>query len=174
MTFNKVKFLTVATLLSLAACSEPEADPVTLKPHDLTDSAVGHFCGMIVTNHKGPKGQVFLKGKDEPYWFVSVQDTLAFMRLPENASSVRAAYVTDMGVADNWDNPGNMSWRAVDGLWFVTESTRTGGMGGKSIVPFQDKAMAEAFAAQYGGTLKMASEIETDSLLGDTENEAPS
>ena len=166
MTTKLAKPWLAVALLSLTACSEPAAENSAIEPHELTDSAIGHFCGMTVTNHKGPKGQVFVKGKAEPYWFVSAQDTLAFMRLPENASQVRAAFVTDMGSAFSWDDPGNDSWRDAAAMWFVVGSSRTGGMGAQEIVPFADKARAETFVSVYGGEIKSIDKIETNTLLG--------
>ncbi len=39
--------------------------------------------GMTVLDHNGPKGQVFLTNRQQPLWFTSVCDTIAFTRLPE-------------------------------------------------------------------------------------------
>ena len=61
---------------------------------------------MLVVNHEGPKGQVIIKGQDEPLWFVSVRDAIAYSRLPDEAWKVEAVYVSDIGSADSWANPG--------------------------------------------------------------------
>ena len=80
--------LALTSLLFVGACGESETvsapDPIALP-----DDALGYFCGMTVKMHDGPKGQIFLKDQAEPIWFVSVRDTLAFTRLPDEAHRVK-------------------------------------------------------------------------------------
>ena len=51
------------SLLALSACGDEgtEAPP---KPHELTAEAVGHYCGMTLMEHSGPKGQIILASRD--------------------------------------------------------------------------------------------------------------
>ena len=81
---------------ALVGCKEDAAKPA---PRTLTDAAIGHYCGMMLTEHDGPKGQILLKGQDEPVWFSSARDTVAFTLLPEESKDIAAIYVSDMGAA---------------------------------------------------------------------------
>ena len=90
--------------------------------------AIGYYCKMIVQDHQGPKGQIFLSGSAEPIWFSSVRDTLAFTRLPEEPKNVAAIYVSDMGRA-SWTSPEAGTWIAAEQAWCVIGSERQGGMG---------------------------------------------
>ncbi len=154
-----------ALLLLAAACGEEqmaEAPP----PAELTREAIGHYCKMIVQDHKGPKGQIFLSGKPEPIWFSSVRDTLAFTLLPEEPKDIAAIYVNDMGRA-SWDKPEAGTWIEAKGAWYVIGSTQQGGMGAPEAVPFSKRADAEDFAAAYRGRVVAFSEIPSDAILGE-------
>ncbi|HET9068961.1 MAG TPA: nitrous oxide reductase accessory protein NosL [Amaricoccus sp.] len=152
-------------LLALAACDDDEA----AKPaaHTLTDAAIGHYCGMMLTEHEGPKGQILLKGEDEPVWFSSARDTVAFTLLPEESKDIAAIYVSDMGAAPTWAEPGADNWTDAKAASFVIGSDAEGGMGGSEAVPFADKAKAEAFAAAHGGEVVAFDAIPAGYILGD-------
>jgi len=166
MTATRFSALIISVAMMLSACDgEQVAEEPT--PIDLPDTAIGYFCGMTVVHHSGPKGQVFLKSQSEPIWFVSVRDTLAFTRMPDEAHRVRAVFVTDMGVAESWDQPGDASWRDAKTAWFVVGSTVKGSMGGSEVVPFTNKAEAEAFVKENGGQIERMNDIATEKLLGD-------
>ncbi|MDJ0944975.1 MAG: nitrous oxide reductase accessory protein NosL [Kiloniellales bacterium] len=154
-----------ALLLLVAACGEEqiaEAPP----PAELTRDAIGHYCNMIVQDHAGPKGQIFLSGQPEPIWFSSVRDTLAFTLLPEEPKDIAAIYVNDMGRA-SWDEPEAGTWIEAKGAWYVIGSTRQGGMGAPEAVPFSQRADAEGFAAAHDGRVVAFSEIPSDAILGE-------
>lgn len=153
-------------VFSLQGCGGDEPSPPHKSPSALTEDAIGFFCGMQVSAHSGPKGQVFLKGQDSPIWFVSVRDSLAYSRMPGEKFKISIVYVSDMGVAANWDQPGDDAWIRAEGAWYVLGSSRTGGMGMAEVVPFSDKAKAEDFIASYGGALSRLNDIATDVLLG--------
>lgn len=157
-------------LLGVTACSD-EAIVETPQPQTLTREAIGYFCGMIVADHGGPKGQVILQGKPEALWFSSVRDTLAFTRLPEETDPVGAIYVTDTGRAASWEKPGNDAWIDIHDAVYVTGSSQRGGMGAPEVVPFSNRQEAHAFAAQYGGEVLTLNEIPDEALLGSWENE---
>src|SRR3546814_20771823 len=78
---------------------------------------------MTVTEHPGPKGQVFLKGTAEPLWFSSVRDTLAFTMLPGEPRTVAALYVNDMSGAADWTAPSPGAWVLADDAVFVAGGT---------------------------------------------------
>jgi copper chaperone NosL len=135
--------------LVLAACDEKPAPPPP--PAEVTEDAVGHYCGMLVQEHEGPKGQIFVKDRDQPYWFTSARDALIFTRMPEEPRDITAVYVTDIGKAASWAKPGPGAWVEARQAWFVIDSDQHGGMGGAEAVPFGGEDKAQAFAREHGG-----------------------
>ncbi len=164
--FNKTLFTVICSSLLLFACGENEKSMVEQNPVKLTVDDVGHFCGMLVTMHNGPNAQVFLKGKTQPLWFVSVRDSLAYSRMPDEAFKVSTIYVSDMGKVESWDQPDD-AWVKAELAWYVEGSNRSGGMGMSEWVPFSEKIKAEQFITEYGGKLVRLDAIETDDLLGE-------
>jgi len=106
---------------------------------------------MILAEHAGPKGQILVRDKKDPYWFASVRDTIAFTRLPEMPKNIVATYVSDMARARNWDQPEPGTWIEAGKAWYVVGSRRRSGMNTDEAVPFGDQAAAVRFAAQDGG-----------------------
>lgn len=144
-------------VLALAACDDaPTALP---PPVEVTAEAVGHYCGMLLAEHAGPKGQAHLRSRSEPYWFSSARDALIFARLPEEPRDVAAIYVTDLAKAQSWDHPAPGSWVEAHEAWFVIESGRRGGMGGPEAAPFSDEEAARRFALEHGGRVVRFSEV---------------
>ena len=156
-----------ALALFLASCGgeeqTAEAPPPAL---EVTAEAVGHYCGMQVTTHDGPKGQIHLASREDPVWFTSVRDTVAFTRLPEEPKDIAAIYVNDMAKAQEWNQPEEGTWMDAREAWFVIESERRGGMGAPEAVPFSDEMAAEGFRAQHGGKLVRFDDIPDDYVLG--------
>ncbi len=153
----------VVAAFILAGCGEEDA--ARPPPLELAGGEVGHYCGMLVREHSGPKGQIFREGAAQPIWFSSVRDTIAFTMLPEEAKDVAAIYVNDMTRA-NWDSPEPGSWIEARDAWFVIESRRTGGMGAPEAVPFSDRAAAEALVASSGGRVVAFDDIPQAFILG--------
>lgn len=159
-----------ALAFSLYACEgETEALPT---PFSLTEEAMGHYCGMNVLEHPGPKGQIILTRYDHPIWFSSVRDTIAFTMLPEEAKDIRGVFVSDMAKAPNWEAPGADNWIEASKAFFVIESSVKGGMGAEEAVPFSSEAAAKAFMDKNGGRVVLLAEIPGDYILGNG-NEAP-
>ena len=150
----------VLTLVGCAKTQQPAPPPAPL-----TEDAVGHYCGMMVIGHQGPKGQIFLTGGREPLWFSSVRDTLAFTRLPEEPKNIVAIYVHDMGRAD-WERPDDSAWIDARRALYVVGSRRAGGMGAAELVPFGRREDAEAFARQQGGQVIGYERIPDAEILG--------
>jgi len=142
----------LAVLAVLAGCSKQDAQVVPAA-HTLTADATGHYCGMLLSEHAGPKGQILLTGQDAPVWFSSVRDTLTFLALPEEAKTIAAVYVTDMAKAPSWEQPGADNWVLATNAVFVVGSDRQGGMGGAEAVPFSSEAAAQAFVGQHHGRI---------------------
>lgn len=142
----------LAVLAIIAGCSKEDARVVPAA-HTLTADATGHYCGMLLSEHAGPKGQILLEGQDTPVWFTSVRDTLTFLALPEEAKTIAAVYVSDMAKAPRWDQPGADNWVLAANAVFVVGSDRQGGMGGAEAVPFSSEAAAQAFVGQHHGRI---------------------
>lgn len=152
-------------LLLLAGCID-EAPTVPPAPVELTRDATGYFCSMTVSEHPGPKGQIFLKRASSPIWFSSVRDTVAFTILPEESADIAAIYVSDMGRAVSWDRPGADNWINAYKAYYVIGSTKRGGMGAPEAVPFAERTAATDFALEFGGTVMAFNEIPKDAVLG--------
>lgn len=162
---RKTIFSLCALMVLLAAGCEQGGQPPAPPPAPLTSDAIGHYCGMMVVHHKGPKGQIFLASRGEPIWFTSVRDTIAFTHLPEEPKDIVAIYVNDMGRAE-WDQPDDSSWIDAEGAWYVVGSSRAGGMGASELVPFGERQQAEQFVQQFGGQVMRLQQIPVDSILG--------
>jgi copper chaperone NosL len=137
--------------IALSACGRGTASVPPAA--EVTSDAVTEFCGMSLTEHAGPKGQIFLQGEERPHWFASVHDVFAYAMLLEHPSQVAAIYVNDMGKTKNWDQPQAGDWIEAREAVFVIESQRRGGMDENEAVPFSDRAAAAAFASRYRGRL---------------------
>jgi copper chaperone NosL len=162
----------VLALVSLSACKE-DGPVATPKPFALNAEAIGHYCGMNVLEHPGPKGQVILASRIDPVWFSSARDTLAFTKLPEEPKDIQAIYVSDMGRAPSWDEPGAENWVDARKAWFVVGGTARSGMGAEETVPFSERAAAERFAADKGGRVVAFADVPADAVLAQSPEAAP-
>lgn len=160
------KFVVMASLaVLLASCDEEKATP---PPHELSANDISHYDQMLVVDHAGPKAQIFLESRDEPVWFSSVRDAFAFYLLPEEPRDIAAIYVTDMGRAKGWEDPGPGVWIGAREASYVIGSERRGGMGAEEPVPFGERAAAEAFVANHGGEIVEFDGVPEDYVLGAT------
>jgi len=154
-------------LLLLAGCGEEEA--ALPGPVRLTAEAVGHYCMMTVLDHEGPKAQIHLEGIPEPIFFVQVRDALAYAKGPERSADLRAIYVSDMGAAPSWAEPGPDNWVLAQGASFVVGGDVRGGMSAPEIVPFSSAEAAARFAARHGGAVRAFADIPDDAVLAPVE-----
>jgi copper chaperone NosL len=152
----------LAAGLALGGCGEDEAE--VPEPHAVTAEATGHYCNMLLSEHEGPKGQIFLKSEKQPIWFSSVRDTITFTLLPEEPKDIAAIYVTDMTTTE-WSQPGDDSWIDARDAFYVIGSDRAGGMGAPEAVPF--KAEHDGEVVRYDG-------IPKDYILAPVEPDAAS
>lgn len=135
-------------LLALAACGEKEAArPAAREPGP---DAIGALCHMALSEHRGPKAQLFLKGDPSPVWFSSVRDLFAWLKEDGAGKSYAAIYVNDMG-AGEWDRPPAGSWIDAEKALFVAGSDRDADMGGAELVPFSGQSAADGFIAAHRG-----------------------
>ena len=149
-------------LFALGACNE--AAPVP-GPQEPTQNSVTEFCGMSLQEHPGPKAQVFVEGRNAPYWFSSVHDMIAFTMVSVPRLPIRAIYVNDMGKAHNWDHPEPGTWIEARSAQFVIGSDRRGGMNEEEAIPFAVEAAARGFVAEHGGRVVRFDAVPADYVL---------
>ena len=163
-----MKRLALALLL-LAGCGEEETalpDPVRL-----TAEALGHYCMMTVLDHEGPKAQIHLEGVPEPIFFAQVRDALAYAKGPERSADLLAIYVSDMGAAPSWADPGPGNWILARDAHFAVGADVRGGMGAPEVVPFSSPGAAARFAARHGGEAMAFADIPDAAVLAPVEIE---
>ena len=167
----RLTIMVLAGLLALGACQrETEAPP---PPFAMTEDAMGRYCGMNIIEHSGPKGQIILAKYNEPIWFSSARDAIAFTMLPEEPKDIRAIYVSDMAKAPTWDEPGADNWVDARQAFFVIGSNRKGGMGAAEAVPFSIEEAAKAFAGDHGGEVVRFDAVPRDYILEQQAGGAP-
>nr|WP_084135995.1 nitrous oxide reductase accessory protein NosL [Pollutimonas bauzanensis] len=152
-------------LSMLAACDSGEKIAAAPEPQEVTIAAVGHYCGMNLIEHAGPKGQIFINGSDQPVWFTAIKQVFAYTLLPEEPKGIRAIYVHDMGKARNWDQPEAGTWMDARHAYYVIESQFIGGMGAEDALPFSDEALARQFAEKYHGRVVGFADMPEDYIL---------
>jgi len=139
-------------LLLFAGCGEGSV-AVAPQPREPDSHAIGYYCRMTLTEHVGPKGQLLLKGWQDPLWFTSVHDAFVYVAQDlVNESEVAGFWVNDMGQG-TWEKPAPGSWIDAKSAIYVVESQKSGGMGGSEAVPFKERAQAQAFADTFGGRI---------------------
>ena len=156
---------------AVAACREDAASIPA--PAEIGSDAVAEFCGMSLTEHAGPKAQIFLRGQPSPHWFASVHDAFAYTMLLEQPKDIAAIYVSDMGRVKNWDRPEAGTWVEARQAVFVIESARRGGMDDNEAVPFADRAAAAAFAGLHGGRMVGFAEMPKSYILSESRADTP-
>ena len=169
-------FLVRALRLGLAVVGCAQESPAPRpQPAEVNDEATGHYCGMLLVEHEGPKGQIHLTSRSEPLWFSSVRDTIAFTRLPGEPRDITAIYVNDMARATNWKQPEPGAWIDANEAWFVIESKMSGGMGAPEAAPFSGERAAEMFRTEHGGRVVRLAEIPDSYVVGpvDSATESP-
>ena len=150
--------VTLLALSGIPGCGDDDEIVAKPAPREPTREASGHYCGMILLDHSGPKAQVHLPDEPEPVWFSSVRDAIAFTMLPEEPRNYTAMYVNDMGVAQ-WDEPEPGTWIDASGALYVIGSERMGGMGVPEAVPFATREAAERFATEHGGRIVALTDV---------------
>ena len=168
MNLISVHGVLVAAVLSLAGCKDEKVASPPPPANELTAAAVGHYCGMRVLEHTGPKAQIILASRKQPIWFSSARDAFSFTMLPEEPKDIRAIYVSDMAKAPSWEKPGPTNWVDAKQATFVISSRMKGGMGADEAVPFSSRDSAEKFATENGGRLVSFADMPREYILGST------
>nr|WP_281274421.1 nitrous oxide reductase accessory protein NosL [Halomonas nitroreducens] len=150
-------------MLSLAGCTDASTTAAQAAPQPITAGDSCHVCGMLITEHPGPKGQAFLDGADAPRKFCSTLELFVFLAQPETASRLSHAYVHDIGVT-TWGTPADEAFIRADEAWYVVGHDRRGSMG-HTLASFADRDDAEAFRREHGGRTLAYADIDLD-LLG--------
>src|SRR3954467_4353925 len=143
----------LVALLLLGACG-PNDSAALPKPLEPDEQSVAYFCNMNLTEHDGPKGQAFVRGRDKPYWFASAGEAFTFLETELHASELLALYVNDVGQG-GWEHPASGAWVEIHQASFVIGGNIPTAMeeDGPGAVPFSDSKAAEAYAQQHGGTV---------------------
>lgn len=142
--------LLIVSLVLMSACKDESAeapDPVSLTAENLA-----YYCMMDISEHAGPKAQIFLDGLPDPIFFAQVRDAFTYLASAEQEGYVAAVYVNDMAEAP-WETPGADNWIHAKMAHFVVGSEKAGGMGAPELVPFSDLAAAETFVTRHGGAI---------------------
>ncbi len=155
---------------ALGGCHDSNVSRTLPSPVEPTEASVSHFCGTLLVEHPGPKGQIFLRGHKEPVWFSSVGETVAYTMLPEEPAGILAIYVNDMARVTNWAQPEPGTWVEARNAWFVLGSNLHEATGmsdtDREPIPFSDKTSAMRFAKEHGGRVLRFSDIRQDDVLG--------
>lgn len=155
-----------AATLALAGCLGDDApDPVTIGEVSCDN------CGMVVTEHPGPSGQAFYEGSvpedrdsDEPAYFCASTCAYRFVfDQREAGDEPQVLYLTDYSTVD-WEVSGDDNGEVISAhldaddhgpasdLHIVVGTDVQGSMG-PAMVPFSDPDDADAFVAEYGGSV---------------------
>jgi copper chaperone NosL len=163
----------------LAGCDNVQKVEVP-SPVSVSRDAQGFFCGMIIEDHPGPKAQVFRRNSDQPFWFPSVRDAIAYSLFPGEAGEIVVTYVSDMTGYTDWNNP-PQKWIKIQSAFFVLNSNQTSGMAAQGladptnvsqqayqvgeVVPFSTRTAAEGYVKNHGGNIVRYNEIPQSYVL---------
>ena len=150
------------TILGLVGCGRGQEQASACTPLPFVAGDECSVCGMYITEHSGPKGQVCLRGGRGIAKFCSTTDLFAWLLQPEARALADAVYVHDLGQTD-WAQPHDTA--LIDGraAWYVIGHPLLGAMGA-ALAPFAERAAAEDFAAQYDGELLALDQIDLEAL----------
>lgn len=151
-----------AIVLAVSACGGDEAAAPPPAPQAVSADAVGHYCGMMLLDHAGPKGQIFVKGRAAPVWFSSIKQVFAYTLLPEEPKGLAAIYVNDMAAAGPDGAADLKAWVDARQAFYVINSSFIGGMGAEDAIPFSDQTRALAFAQSHGGRVVRFADVPED------------
>ncbi len=148
--------------VALSACGGQDTAAPPPAPQAVSADAVGHYCGMTLRDHAGPKGQIFVKGRAAPVWFSSIKQVFAYTLLPEEPKGLAAIYVNDMAAAGPDGAADLRVWVEARVAFYVIGSSFVGGMGAEDAMPFSDPARAQAFAQTHGGRVVRFADVPED------------
>jgi len=163
--------------VGVAGClGNGEADGELPPAVSLNERQACDQCGMVIDEHPGPTGQLFfddyLPDREGPAWFCSASCTYSYQfdREDEDIGPV-VAYLTDYSHVDYSVDDGAEptisahlaadNFREKSALSVVVGSDVEGAMG-PELIPFTDADDAEAFADEYGGEVRTATDVDRE------------
>ncbi len=152
---NIVRSASLALVLALGGgvltgCSDEAVQAQALAPVEIDRATSCELDGMLLIDYAGPKAQIHYAGQEKPSFFCDTVELFNTLLAGEQVRAVRMVYVQDMGKAD-WEHPEG-HWIDAKTAIYVVGSKRHGSMG-TTIASFAQKADAEKFAGEYGGTV---------------------
>ncbi len=159
----------------LAGCLG-DRDRETPAAVSLDDGQACDQCGMVIEQHPGPTGQVFFEDhppdREGPAWFCSGTCTYSYrFDREDDGETPIITYLTDYSAVeysvDDGDEPSVSAHLAAEeyrdeaDLSVVVASDVIGAMG-PDLIPFTEASDAEAFAAEYGGDVQAASDVDRE------------
>lgn len=157
--------LAMGTLL--AGCGDGGGEQLAPPPQAvIPQDAVGHYCGMYLFEHKGPKGQILLRDRETPVWFTTIREVFAYIQLPEEPKTIVAAYVQDMARMQPDGTLPDDSWMSIRDAWYVIHSRYAGGMGTLDALPFSTQEAAQAFQEREGGKIVRFDDMPDNYIFG--------
>ena len=134
----------------LTGCSDDAVQAQALAPVEIDRATSCELDGMLLIDYAGPKAQIHYAGQEKPSFFCDTVELFNTLLAGEQVRAVRMVYVQDMGKAD-WEHPEG-HWIDAKTAIYVVGSKRHASMG-TTIASFAQKADAEKFAGEYGGTV---------------------
>ncbi|WP_107853004.1 nitrous oxide reductase accessory protein NosL [Oceanimonas marisflavi] len=153
--------LMLAALL-LTGCGEQDTNVLARQAVAIERGDECHLCGMVISQFSGPKGEAYEQGVEEVHKFCSTRDLLNWALEPENRHARQQMWVHDMSKVP-WDQPDDEHFINAESAWYVVGSSQTGAMG-PTLASFGDRAVADAFASQYGGEVLGFDQLRLDKI----------
>lgn len=166
---------------TIAGCSGGDATTPVPEPVTLSSGMDCDACGMIISSHPGPNGQIFYEdddsiGHDNPARFEGLRSCLFpyYFEQERYDPTVLAVYVTDYSRVDFdlFSEAGETfisshmdaeSFAHAEDATFVVGSDVKGPMG-DDFIPFSDSSDATDFVDERGGDLVSFDEIDQSML----------
>lgn len=148
--------LTAILATLLAACQGPASAPVATV--EIDRSTACSLDGMLLADYPGSKAQIHY-AQGEPEFFCDTVEMFSLYLKPEQAKRITALYVQDMGATHGQASKAN--WIDAHQAFYVQGSSQQGSMGA-TLVPFGQRAQADAFAKRFGGKVLAFAEIKAD------------
>ena len=152
--------------LLLLGCGRDNSPSTPPPPATLTSEAIGHYCGMNLYEHTGPKGQILLRDHPDPVWFSTIREVFAYTLLPEEPKAILAIYVQDMGQAGpDGSPPDNGAWIDARQAHYLITNETPGALFAPDLLPFSKLEDAQAYAKRYGGQIVGFEDMPEDDIL---------
>jgi copper chaperone NosL len=158
MDMKHTYFIALVLILSLSACTRDAK--IKPSPLELSRDHACAVCGMIIVDFPGAKAQIHYK--DGTYSvFCSTLDMFLFYFQPDRPANISIIYVNDMEKSDPTHPKGH--WIDAEKAVYVQGGDIMGPMG-EALIPFMNRAAAEAYRKKHGGTIIAFNEVRMDML----------